>query len=79
MLMKVSFDYGYGNWVEILPQIIRLYNGKNRTSLKLTPVETGENLDKVVYTLGNNDITKMRARLNVGDSVENNDKMNFFS
>ena len=39
LLKKIVFERGDANWIDILPTIIKQYNNRIHTSIKLTPIQ----------------------------------------
>ena len=70
------FINGDGNWLNILNDAAVTYNNNIHSTIKMTPVDSSNNPDKVKYTFS---FKNIKSKLNVGDYVRNVDKHNIFS
>ena len=75
--MKPMFINGDGNWVKLLPGVLKIHNNKYHSTIKMTPTQASKNPESVTYEIESN--PKMEARFKVGDYVRNADKRNVFS
>ena len=76
IINKPMFINGDGNWVNILNDAVVTYNNNIHSTIKMTPVDASNNLDKVKYTFS---FKNIKPKLKVGDYVRNVDKRNIFS
>ena len=71
LLMKPIVLNGDGNWVELLPDLLKIYNNKFHTTFKMLPTQASKNPESATYEIESN--PKKKARLKVGDYVRNAD------
>ena len=76
LIIKPMFINGYGNWVNILNDVLFLYNNNIHSTINMTPVDASNIPDKVSHSFN---FKNIEPELKVGDYVRNADKRNIFS